>query len=150
MKDVHVFSSGLEMNKYSVTFGSVSMPIFDSRNAKRSLVAEMSARVNAFSTRRIQISMLFLSNAGSSGFLVRLVTSRTCSLTAVCTAPGSIAVTAEVEAAMEARAVSCTSARIASASIVGVGAEKSNAASVFGDLGDRLAESSRRRCCGDG
>ena len=53
---------------------------------------------------------------------------------------------------MEARAVSWTRARMASASMVGVGAGKSNllAPAAVGDLGDRLAEISRTRCCGDG
>ena len=145
VKFFHVSSSGSGMKRNSVTFGSVSMPILLSKNANLSLMVEMSARTNAFSTRLIHISMFPLSNAGSSGFLVRLVTSRTCSLTAVRTAPGSIVVTAVVEAVMEARAVSWTRARIASASMIGVGVGKSNCPEVVGVLGDRLAESSRLR-----
>ena len=150
MKDVHVLSSGSGTKRYSVTFGSVSIPILLSKNAKRSLTSVIPARMNAFSTRRIHMSILFLSNAGSSGFRVRLLTSRTWSLTAVRTASGSIEATAVVEALMEARAVSWTRARIASASMVGVVNSKCPVPEVVGDLGDLLAERSRIRCCGDG
>ena len=66
----------------------------------------MPARMNAFSTRQIHISMFLVSNAGSSGLRVSDVMSRVWSLTAVLTASGNIVVTAEVEADIEARAVS--------------------------------------------
>ena len=113
------------MQRNSVTFGSASAPILDSMNANLSFTLLMAARVNAFSTRLIQISMFVTSYVGRSGFLVRAVTSLTCSRITDLTASGSISETvveeAWIAAVVEARSVSCTSALMALASMVGVG-----------------------------
>ena len=135
-------------HKNSVIFGSVFVPIFDSKNANLSLTAVIDALVNAFSILRIQISILALSKAGNSGFRVKAVTSLTWSRVTSLTASGSMVVTAVTAAVVEARRVSCTRARIASASMVAVGNVKVDVGVASEGLGDLAATLSRRRCCG--
>ena len=136
----------------SVIFGSALVPILLSRKANLSFTDVIDALVKAFSTRRIHISILTVSKAGSSGLRVNAVTSRTWSRMTSLTASGSeaptVATEAETAAEVEARRVSWTRALMASASMVDAGKSKDDADRVGEGLGVLAAILSRRRCCG--